>query len=151
MGYDLCLHQITQIILRAGEIIRETKGLPPENNVTILFEETAPLFGIETKKTNSMDADRLPTVADKLAEKGITIKCPKCEKPTYRMFGICPSCSDSENGKYATKFICSECGGMEKSVKPVAVWLDVLGIDPGERMISKEMLGIKTITDEGIK
>jgi len=158
MTFDSCSHQITQIVLKAGAIIRQLKGLPRENNITLLYNETAPLLGIIITSMNSRMADRLPAPHEMKKEDGAPLiplrRCPQCGKDAMQMFGLCPTCEDAkgengEIGKYKVKFECKECQFQEKSDKPMVLWLREMGVDFG--MMSKKNLGIKTITDDGEK
>ena len=75
---------------------------------------------------------------------------------------ICPSCSDSEGGKFHTLWYCGHmepltrslipgtgCGAMEKSERFMVGWLDELVPNWGSMM--KQEAGIKTVTDSGVK
>jgi hypothetical protein len=154
MVFDPCPHQITKIILKAGAIIRELKGLPEEKNITILYNETAPLFGIEPTQMSSRDADHLPSPAEMRDQDGKFIlpkrNCPKCGGiDSMDLFPLCATCTDAEGGKYKSKWECSRCDHKDISEKAFVQWLDELGIDfrPG----MKADMGIKTATDNGLK
>jgi hypothetical protein len=158
MTFDLCQEEKTQIVLKAGAIIKQLKGLPEEKNITILYDETALLLGIAIKKISSLDADHLPAPNEMKTADGEPIiplqKCPKCGKDSMEIFGLCHTCEDAkgengEIGKYKTKFVCKKCSYSEKSEKYMVIWLQKMGIDFGNQ--SKKELGVKTITDDGIK
>jgi len=158
MAFDLCHHEKTQMVLKAGRIIRQLKGLPEEKNITVLYEETAPLLGIAPERRSSSDSSNLPTPNEMVFADGTPMiplqKCPKCGKDSMEIFGLCPTCEDAkgENGepaKYKTKFVCKECSYSERSEKHMVIWLQEMGVDFGNQ--SKKELGIKTITDDGIK
>lgn len=158
MAFDLCKHQVTQIVLKAGAIIRELKGLPEERNITILYNEMAPLFGIFPVQMNSGEADHLPKLQEVIGNDGMPLvplqKCHKCGKDSMEIFGLCPTCEDAkgendEPGKYKTKFVCKECGYSERSEKHMVIWLQEMGVEFGSQ--TKKELGVKTITDEGVK
>lgn len=150
MAFNPEIHQVKLIIIRCGHAIREATGLPKENNITTLYRDTSALLGIEMIETHTGQADHLPSVSESMADIGIpNMECPSCKKKTFQIFGLCPTCKDSEEGKYKTKFECSECHYSEKSEKHMVRWLQEMGIDFGNQ--SKKSLGIKTITDKGVK
>jgi hypothetical protein len=155
MAFDPCPHQITQIVLKAGAIIRQLKGLPEEKNITTLYNETAPLLGIPVRTMSSRDVNHLPSPAEMVNDKGaFTIPrkdCPNCnEKNTVILVSLCPSCKDSEGGKYHSAWTCQKCGViMEKSEKFLTQVLNEMGIEIPNG--SKKAFGIKTITDDGLK
>ena len=156
MAYDLnaCQHQITQIILRAGAMIRQIKGLPEEKNITILYDETVPLLGIAPKLISSNDADHLPAPHEMRKPNGSFIvprkDCSQCGgKETMLLTPLCKSCKDAEKGKFKTAWICQACPNKEKSEKFFTQWLNELGVEIPNGM--KQTMGIKTLTDEGLK
>lgn len=152
MKFDPCEHKIRQIVIKAGKIIRLLKGLPEENNITTIYRETAPLLGLQPIQLSSKIANSLPTIEESAREdpnSPLVQICPKCGKKSYVLHPICKGCKDSEDGKYKTIFQCFECKHEEKSKEPMVVWLDRLGID--FRTQSKKSLGIKTMTDNGLK
>ncbi len=152
MDFDACDHKIRQIIIKAGEIIRQAKGLPEEKNITVIYNETAPLFGIIPIVISSNIASHLPTPEENARQNpnhpSVQV-CPKCGKKSYFLYGICGKCKDSEGGIYKTMFQCFECKHQDKSKESMVVWLERLGID--FRTQTKKSLGIKTLTDNGIK
>ena len=164
MTFDPCPHQITEIVLKAGAVIRQLKGLPEENNITILYNETAPLLGIAPKLMSSKDVDHLPAPHEMKNDQGnFTIPrkdCPQCgRKDGLSLKSICPSCTDSEGGKYHTMYSCEEMGldgkligcgfKTEKSERFMAQRMSEENPDWEGGM--KQELGIKTITDSGVK
>jgi|SRR3972149_6907872 len=155
MVFDPCNHKITQIVLKAGVIIRQLKGLPEEKDITIIYNETAPLLGILVVQKNSREADHLPSPAEMKNDKGDFIlprkDCPNCnEKNTVFLVSLCPSCKDSEDGKYHSAWTCQKCGViMERSEKFLVKVLTEMGIEIPNG--DKKALGIKTITDDGLK
>lgn len=152
MVFDVCDHKIRNIIISAGQIIRQIKGLPEEKNITVIYNETAPLLGIVPVQLLSNMINKFPTVEESARENPnhpLVQICPKCGKKSYFLRGICKGCKDSEGGKYKTIFQCFECHHQEKSQEPMVVWLDRLGID--FRTQSKKSLGIETVTDDGLK
>lgn len=160
--FDSCDHEKRLLIIRAAKLLREAKGLPEEKNVSLLFQEAAPLFGIIPVQLSTKDVSHLPTpeesakelvderraTANAMKAKLIQI-CPACGEKSYYLRGICKSCKESENEKYKTMWQCFKCKHFEKSEDPVVVWFERLGVDFGTQ--TKESLGIKTITDEGLK
>jgi len=164
MVFDPCPHQITQIILKAGAVIRQLRGLPEENNITILYNETAPLLGIAPKLMSSKDADHYPAPHERKDEQGnFTIPrkdCPQCgRKDGLSLKSICPSCTDSEGGKYHTMYSCEEIGPerkplgcgfkTDKSEKFMAQQMSEMNPDWAGGM--KRDIGIDTITDDRLK
>jgi len=153
MVFDPCPHHITQIVLQAGAIIRALKGLPEEKNITKLYQETAPLFGLPPTQMNSMTANHYPTIEEsekELGAKWIPRKaCPKCDAMMI-LSPICQSCADAEGGKYKTGYKCVACGFVDdKSPLFFSQRLKEMGVEIPEGM--KQNIGIKTITDEGLK
>jgi hypothetical protein len=161
MQPDICQHQITQVVLKAGAIIRSLRGLPPENNVTLLYGEIAPLLGISVVPMNSKNMDHLPSPIEMKNEKGKFIipnkPCPRCGKTAF-LGSICQSCEDAkdENGKvvYKSGYLCDArfggCGFIdEKNGEWITQRVSKMGreIPTG----TKESLGIGTATDEGVK
>ena len=153
MAFNPEIHQIKLIVIRCGEELRKAKGLPEEKNITTLYEEASITLGISTILTTTQDADHLPAPHESVRPNGepaIPLReCPKCGKKSMQIFGLCPTCKDSEGGKYKTKFECSECHYTEKSEKHMVTWLQEMGVEFGNQ--SKESLGVKTITDNGVK
>lgn len=152
--WNYCEQRIRLIIIQAGKIIRELQGLPEELNVTILYNETAPLFGIMPYLlTSTPDAiEHLPTPEESARanpDNPYVLHCPACGRKSYFFTELCKNCKASEDGKYKVQFECFECHHIEKSEERLVVWLDRLGIDFTTQ--SKESLGIKITTDEGIK
>ncbi len=125
---------------------------PNEKNINKLYEMACKEFGIETKSLTTTMANHLPTPEESARENPqskFSIICPKCNKKSYVLRGLCRSCKDAENGKYKTMFRCYECKHEEKSKEPMVIWFDRLRID--FRTQSKKSLGIETVTDEGLK
>jgi len=155
VAFDVCDHQIRQIVIRAAQEIRKAKGLLEEKNVTVLFNEAAPLLGVIITSISSKTAFKLPAPHEMIDEKtGKFIipkkDCPKCgEKECMNLFPLCISCKDAEGGKYKSKWECSKCSHQEISEKAFVQWLDELEIDfqPG----MKADMGIKTATDKGLE
>jgi hypothetical protein len=156
MAFDLCDHKITQLVIRAGILIRSIKGLPREENITILYEETAPLLGIIPRRMNSADTNQLPSPAETKDEKGRFIiprqDCPVCGvRESMILISLCPTCEASEGGKYHSAWKCmnKECTGIEKSEKFLTQRLTEMGIQFG--MASKKEIGVQTLTNNGLK
>lgn len=153
MVFDPCPHQITQIILKAGAVIRQLKGLPEEKNITLLYNETAPLLGIIPTQMNTVtNGNHYPSIAESVASLGIKLPmkpCPKCGRE-MPLAPICRSCKDAEGGKYKTGYKCVACDIVyEKSEKFFTQVLSEMGVSIPSGM--KQAMGIKTITDEGLK
>ena len=171
MAFDPCPHQIMQIVLKAGAIIRQLKQLPEEKNITVLYKETAPLLGIPVVSMNSKDVDHLPFPGEMKNEAGKFIvprkDCPQCGKKDSMMLGpLCLTCEDAKGedgapGKYKSMYQCGEkdkdgkivpetgCGHKEKLGKFITQVLNELGVD--YRSGTKESMGIRTYTDDGLK
>jgi len=158
MTFDPKIHEVKQILIKCGIALREAKGLPIEDNITILYEEASIALGIPFIKTTTLDANHIPSPHEMMNPDGTPKvplkKCPKCGKDAMEIFGLCPTCEDAkgENGepaKYKTKFVCKECTYSERSEKHMVIWLQEMGVEFGNQ--SKKELGVKTITDEGIK
>lgn len=166
MSFDLCEHKIRQIVIEAAKEIRKAKGLPEEKNITILFNETAPLLGVFVQQINSAQTARLPAphemVDEKTGEFIIPRKdCPQCgRKDGLSLKSICPSCTDSEGGKYHTMYSCEEFGAF--TGKPIGCGFKT---EKSEMFMAQRMseenpdwqggmkadMGIKTVTDDGLK
>lgn len=153
MAFNPEIHQIKLIVIRCGEALRRAKGLPEERNITKLYREASQILGIPTIPTTTRDGDHLPAPHETLKPDGTPVvplrECPSCGKKSMQLFGLCPTCEDSEGGKYRTKFVCSECQYFKKSEKHMVIWLREMGVEFGNQ--TKQSLGIKTITDEGVK
>jgi hypothetical protein len=153
MPFNKDIHQIKLIIIKCGEELRKAKGLPEEKNITTLYEEASGILGVPTIETTTLDVDHLPAPHETYKEDGTPAiplrECPKCREKSMHLFGLCPTCTDSEGGKYRTKFVCSLCQYEEKSEEHMVIWLRKMGVEFGNQ--SKKELGIKTITDDGIK
>jgi hypothetical protein len=125
---------------------------PDEKNVTKLYEMACQDLEVEPKLLSTRRVNHLPTPEESAKENPdskITTLCPECRKKTYVLYPLCPGCKDAENGKYKVMFKCYECGHSEKSEEPTVVWLERFGID--FQMQTKASLGLKTITDTGLK
>jgi len=158
MVFDPEIHKVKDIIIKCGRALRVAKGLPEELNISILYEEASLALGLPLIATTTADANHLPAPHEMIRPDGMPIiplqKCPKCGKDSMEIFGLCPTCEDAkgengEPGKYKTKFVCKECSHFEKSEKHMVIWLQEMGVEFGNQ--SKKDLGIKTITDDGLK
>ena len=156
MVFDPCPHQVTQVVIRAAILRRKELGLPEENNITRLYEEMASLLDIPITRMTSGQVDHLPSPSEMKNDSGMfTIPrkdCPKCGiKDSKVLISLCPSCKDSESGKYHSAWKCmtKDCEEIEKSEKFLTQVLSEMGIEfnPG----SKQDMGIKTLTDDGLK
>jgi hypothetical protein len=158
MAFDIKIHDVKQILIKCGRALREAKGLPEINDITILYNEASRALGIPIIETTTLDADHLPAPHEMMKPDGMPEiplrRCPKCGQESMQIFGLCPTCEDAkgengEPGKYRTKFMCTECKHEERSEKHMVIWLQEMGVDFGNQ--SKKALGIKTITNDGIK
>ncbi len=151
--FDACDHRIRRIVIKAAEEIRRARGLPEEKNVTILFNETAPLLGVVVKEINSRDAP-IPQVSEwinKDTGKFIIPRkgCPRCGGAMV-LGPICPSCVDSEDGKYKSGYKCELCQFVDdKNEMFFAQRLTGMGVGVPEGV--KQTLGIRTLTDKGLE
>ncbi len=153
MTFDPCPHQKTQIILSAGKYIRKLKGLPEENNITVLYEETCHLLDIPVAFLDSSIANKLPSPGEmKDVNRNFIVPrkdCPACGRSMV-LSPICQSCKDAEGGKYKSGYKCEACGFMdEKSEKFFTRRLVDMGVEIPTG--TKASWGIKTATDEGLK
>jgi len=159
MAFDPEVHQAKQILIRCGRALRECKGLPPENNITILYEEASIALGIPLLETTTADAGRIPPVHEMKTIDGTKFlvprkDCPSCGgKETMILGPLCGSCVDAkdEDGKrkYHTMWQCTECKVKDRSEKFFAQWMTELGVEMPTG--TKEQLGIRTFTDTGLK
>lgn len=157
MAFDICEHKIRQLAIRAGREIRRVKGLPEEKNVTILFNEVAPLLGLPAIQLNTKKhGDHLPKPYEMKNNNDKFIiprkDCPQCGTEASMVLGpLCRSCKDAENGKYHSMWHCQQpqCGFKDKLEKSFASILDELGVD--WKSGTKSSMGIKTFTDDGLK
>lgn len=140
MTFDPCNHKVNMILIACGELF-----FPEEKNVTALLNKTAALIGVQPEEFTSDQADHLPTPQ----ETGPFFLCPKCGIKKLTIDGLCPTCTESEDGKFHSKLSCSACGFSEKSIKHIVTQLIDFGHDFSSSQ--KETLGIKTITDQGKK
>ena len=166
--FDVCKHQITQLIIKAGTVFRKMQNLPEEKNITKLYNEAAPLLGMEPIQMNTaMDGDHLPAPHEmRKLDGSFTVPrkdCPQCgKKESMRLIGICRSCADSEGGKFNSMWYCGEqdpnkmlipasgCGAKtDKSPKVYTQVAHELGVEIPTGL--KADLGIKTMTDDGLK
>ena len=158
MVFDPEIHKVKDIIIKCGRALREAKGLPEEKNISILYKEASIALGLPLIETSTRDANHLPAPHEMMTPDGRHLiplqKCPKCSQESMEMFGLCPTCEDAkgengEPGKYKTKFVCKECSHFERSEKQMVIWLQEMGVEFGNQ--SKKELGIKTVTDGGVK
>lgn len=146
---DPCKDKVSRVVVNAGRIIRELKGLPEEKDITALYKEAAPFLGIYLPGSSKAVDHRAPSPRMKEEKRKLNIPkkdCPSCkEKDCMELFDLCRGCQKVR--KYKTKWQCLKCNFKEKSEKAYVQWLDELGIDfkPG----LKVDLGIKTSMDEG--
>jgi len=167
MNFDPCEHKIRQIVIKAAIQRRTDKGEPEEKNITVLFNEMAPLLNIVLVQMNSKIADYLPSPAEMKNESGQFViprkDCPKCSKEkSFRLDPLCLSCSDSEKGTYKSMWFCGEkergtnnlilgsgCGHKERLIESLAQYCVEHDIEIPIGF--KKDTGIQTSTDEGLK
>jgi hypothetical protein len=157
MVFDPCPEQKTQIVVKAGILRRRELGLPEEKNITTLYNEMAPLLGIVVASKSSRTVNHLPSPAEMKDEKGEFIiprkDCPKCGGSMTMPLGpICPSCKDSEGGIYRSGYKCEvkTCEYVDdKNEEFFTQRLSRMGVEIPTG--PKQAMGIKTITDDGLK
>lgn len=155
MDFDACDHRMRQVIIRAGIQRRKDLGLKEENNITVLYNEMAPLLGVQIVQLDSTIVDHLPSPSENI--NWPKIPCPKCGKNSF-LGSICQSCSDAkdENGNvvYRSGYLCDEkSGGCGFVSEKTGEWITQRLLKMGWQVPTgtKESLGIKTKTDEGIQ
>lgn len=165
MAFDPCDHKIRTMVVEFGKALRKVQGLPEESNITILYKEGLKAIGVEEVKITSATADHLPAPHEMKDDQGKFIvprkDCPQCgRKDGLSLKSICPSCTDSEGGKYHTMYSCEEFGSF--TGKPIGCGFKT---DKSEKFMVQKMseenpdwqggmkqdLGVKTVTDSGIK
>lgn len=152
--FDICDLKIRDLAIKAARLLRKEKGLPEEKNITTLYEEIAPLLGLPPSKISSQQINHLPAPHEMInTDTGKFIvprkDCPSCgNKESMNLHPICQSCEDAEGGKYNSMWKCEKCQFKDKSTKYFLQWMNEMGIDIGGM---KNKLGIKTVTDEGLK
>ena len=154
MAFDPCVHLIKQLVIRAGGEIRKAKGLPEELNITTLYNETIVLLGIDPIRTTSEFTNKMPAPHESTDKNGKLViprkTCTECnEVESMALHSLCKSCTDSEGGQFKTMWLCGKCGAKEKSNKFLVQWLDELGVEFSDG--TKQDMGIKTVTDNGIR
>ena len=151
MAWDACKHLLKMVIINAERECQRLEKKSNEPNITLLYEAGSRRFGVDYIETNSRDdAKKLPGPYDNESESRMPIlKCPGCGKWSFKLYGICGGCKDSEDGKYHSAWKCDHCDYIEKTEKFQTQILNELGVDFGN--VPKAKLGIRTITDEGIK
>jgi len=167
MTFDPCPEQKVQIILKAGRVIRKLMGLPEENNITLLYNETALLLDISVHPMNSSAVDHLPAPSEMKGKNGhFTVpreNCPVCGKEnSFRLDPLCLSCEDAEGGKYKSMWFCGErergtkdlvsgsgCGHKERIQESLVQYCRKNNIEVPFGF--KKDTGIETLTDEGLK
>jgi len=158
MKFDACEHRIRNIAIRAAKEIRKARELPEERDVTVLFEWVAPILGIPVVKFNSRMVDHLPSPAEIKDDRGEFIipnkPCPTpgCGKITF-LGSICQSCEAAEGGKYKSGYTCDKrfggCGLVDdKTDEWITQRFKRMNIDIPDG--TKESLGIKTLTNDGL-
>jgi hypothetical protein len=150
--FDPCPHLIKMLTINCEREIREAMGLPVEKNLTKLYEDGAAHLGMNLVETNS---DMVPAPRAGAMPSAPSRECPKCKlksddgKYSFALQALCSSCKGAEGGKYKTRFVCSNCGYEEKSERPVTSWLTEMGVAFDNQ--TKQSLGVKTLTDDGVK
>jgi len=171
MAFNQEIHQIKLIVIKCGEELRRAKGLPEEKNISILYNEASMALGIPMIETTTGDADHLPATHEMKNDQGKFIvprkDCPQCGKKDSMMLGpLCLTCEDAKGedgapGKYKSMHQCGEkdkdgkivpetgCGYKERFEKHFVQICNELGVD--FKGGTKESMGIRTYTDNGVK
>jgi hypothetical protein len=151
MTFDPCPHHIRNLVIKAAKLRRKELGMDIENNITVLYNEMAPLLGIPVVQMNSKTIDHLPSPAEMKNKDGKLLlpakDCPKCgEKQSVFPMSVCTSCEDWKNG-YRSSWSCIKkgCGYKELLKTPYAALLDEVA--PGWGSGFKKYVQ----TNEGIK
>ena len=160
---------VRQILITAGQRIRELQSLLPEEDLEKLAHDTAIEFGLidldsavqeEMAKVQKGEVvSKLPAPHEMKDEQGKFIvprkDCPQCgEKESMILGPLCTTCEDAkgEDGKqgfYKSMWQCIKCSNKDKSEKRFVQWLTELGVDFGSG--TKESMGIRTYTNNGFK
>jgi hypothetical protein len=128
------------------------KKWPEEKNITNLYEMACKDLGIEIKPLSASMANHLPTPEESARaypDSALIQICPGCGEKSYVPKSICQGCKESENGKYKMKLECYRCNHSEKLEKWMVQWMNEKQIEIPDGM--KRNLGIKTVTDDGLK
>ena len=173
-NWEVAPQLIRQILITAGEKIREAKGLVPEEDLDKLYQDTAIEFGlinldsvVKEEMPNvpiTEGVNHLPAPHEMKNGQGKFVlsrkDCPQCgRKDGLSLKSICPACADSEGGKYHTMYSCEEIGpdgklmgcGFKTEKSEEFMVQRMSKENPDWQGGMKQNLGIKTITDKGIK
>jgi len=165
MAFDPEIHKIKDIIVKCGRALREAKGLPEELNISILYEEASLALNLPLIVTTTREANHLPAPYEMVGSNGMPIiprkDCPQCgRKDGLSLKSICPSCTDSEGGKYHTMYSCEEFGsftgkpigcGFKTEKSEMFMVQRMSELNPNWQSGMKADMGIKTVTDDGLK
>ena len=155
MAFDLCQHQIIQLLIKVGQSVRELRGEQEEKNISILHREALEFLKMPLPvQSTSKEADHLPFAYEVTDQGGKFViprkDCPQCfQKGSVVLAPLCQSCKEAEGGKYKSIWTCTKCSWKEKMSKAFIRVLEDLGIaslPEGD----KRSLGIKTMTDQGL-
>ena len=164
MAFDASVHLETLRLIEVGRQLRIEKGLPEERNVSILHQEGAASEGKEVVKFTSRKVNHLPAPHEMQNDAGKFIiprkDCPQCgRKDGLSLKSICPSCTDSESGKYHTMYSCEEMGpdgkplgcGLKTEKSEKFMVQRISEENPNWEGGMKQEMGIMTVTDSGVK
>lgn len=152
MAWDICDHKLRDLIMRAEKECRRLENKEEERNITTLYLDGCKRFNLAPRQPKSTDVSHLPTPEESgkaNPDSPWVLLCPKCKEKSYVMYPICRSCKDSEGGKYRTMFKCFKCNHVDKSEKFFSQWISDMGLEMPTG--SKKELGIKTVTNTGLK
>jgi hypothetical protein len=143
--FDACLHQIRRLAIKAGKEIRKAKGLPEEKNITLIYNEVAPLLGLSPEPLDSLiHGSKTPSPHETMVNGRPLIPradCPQCgEKDTLIPSSICRTCEDWEQG-FRSRYRCLNCNYEEKFTKTLSEWASE--VNPDWRGGMKAEVGIE--------
>lgn len=135
-----CDQRVNNILILIGKYFS-----PGEKNITVALKIASEKLGVRVQTIEGGKREGL----NKFINGGVVFKCLKCGGDGMRVIPLCPTCEASEKGKYKTQLKCALCNFEEKSIKYTVQWYNEFGFD--YKSGTKKELGIKTLTDEGLK
>lgn len=140
MNFDICSHNLNRLLIIIGK-----EKFPNIKDDTEAMMAASLAYGIPFQKQVSSKGNKLPGIE----ETGPFFICPNCKEKGLVIYGLCKTCADAEQGKFQAKLVCKLCGHEEKSRKHIVTLFHEFGFD--FKNGTKKELGIKTITDDGVK
>jgi len=135
-----CTQYINSILIRCGGVL-----LPDEKNISVLLKYAGDKLMINPGRILSYGKREFVLNEDV----GPLFKCSKCGEQKLVINSLCGTCKASQKGKFKSQVVCRGCGFTEVSVKFITEWYKEFGFE--FKGGSKKELGIKTLTDEGLK